>query len=472
MNRQIHGASSPAIQRRQGICGISATTAEKAGLDMKKSFCVIQACLNFFVPVLLCAVPGMLHAADSDWTRFRGPNGSGIAAGARPPTTWNESQNVKWKVALRGPGSSSPIVVGHRIFVTCWTGYGDGKENDPGKLNRHVICVDRVTGKELWVRDVPAESNVDFYSGYLQEHGFASHTPVSDGERVYVYFGKGGALAYDLDGTELWRVNLGSAANAKNWGSASSPILYQDKVIISASEESHAVYALDKKTGKELWKSEADSLEYSFGTPVLAEHAGRTDLLLNVPEELWALNPDTGKLRWFAETGLPGNIAPSVVCGDGVAYAFGGFPRLGAVGVRLGTKGNATTNVMWNSNNSTYIPTPVLQAERLFFASDAGFATCLDAKTGALIFKERLPGASATGRGKPFYAAAVLADGNVFAVSRYNGTFVFAAQPEFKLIAHNKLNDESQFNATPAISGRQMLVRSDRFLYCLESQVN
>ena len=150
--------------------------------------------------------------------------------------------------------------------------------------------------------------------------------------------------------------------------------------------------------------------------------------LLALPNELWALKPDTGELRWFADTGLPGNIAPSVVLGDGVAFAFGGFPRTGAVAVKLGGKGDVTTsNVVWTSNLSTFVPTPVLHEGRLYFASDAGFATCLDAKTGTLVFRERLPGAAASGRGgKPFYASAVLANRHVYAQSRRNGVFVFA----------------------------------------------
>lgn len=284
--------------------------------------------------------------------------------------------------------------------------------------------------------------------------------------------GKGGALAFDLDGKELWHINLGTEANAKNWGSASSPIVHKDLVIINASEESHCVYALDKKTGKEIWKAEGAALAYAFGTPVISEQGGQTDLLLSLPNELWAMNPDTGKLKWFAQTGLPGNISPSVVVGDGVAYAFGGFPRLGAMAVTLGGKGDVTqSNIVWTSNNSTYVPTPVLHEGRIYFASDAGFATCLDAKTGALIFRERLSGASASGRGgKPFYASSVLANGHVYATSRRNGTFVFAAQPEFKLVAQNKLaDDDTDFNATPALAGRQLFLRSNRALYCFET---
>lgn len=424
-----------------------------------------QPFLKGIVAALFLLAPIASHAQADDWAQFRGPNGAGVSPNAKPPTTWSDSQNVKWKTPLPGAGTSSPILVGSRIFLTCWTG------GNASPLQRQLVCLNHETGKILWSKSVKGEAQPDRYDGFMQEHGYASHTPVSDGERVYVYFGRGGALAFDLDGKELWRTNLGVESNAKNWGSASSPILYKDSIIINASEESHAAYALDKKTGKQVWKAEGGALEYIFGTPVVSEHSGRAELLLSLPNELWALNPDTGKLRWHADTGLPGNIAPSVVLGDGVAFAFGGFPRLGAVAVKLGGKGDVTkSNVVWTSINSTYVPTPVLHEGHLYFASDAGFATCLDAKTGALDFKERLPGAAASGRGgKPFYASAVLANGCVYAVSRRNGVFVFEAKPRFKLVAQNRLaGDDTDFNATPALAGRQLFLRSNRNLYCLE----
>ncbi|HSH94785.1 MAG TPA: PQQ-binding-like beta-propeller repeat protein [Roseimicrobium sp.] len=410
-------------------------------------------------------------AVTADWSQFRGPGGSGIAAGSKPPTAWSDSQNVRWKAQLPGPGTSSPIAVGDKLFVTCWSGYGASPSAArTAGLTRHLVCVQRSSGKILWSKAVQGEAQADSYDGFMQEHGYASHTPVTDGERVYVYFGRGGALAFDLDGKQLWKVDLGQSSNGKNWGSASSPVLYKDYVIVNASEESHAIYALDKKTGKQVWKAEGGGLEYVFGTPVMVTAEGRSDLVIALPNELWGMNPDTGKLRWYAETGLPGNIAPSVVAGDGVVFAFGGFPRTATVAVKTGGKGDVTkTHLLWSNNNSTYIPTPVLHEGRLYFASDAGFATCLDAKTGTLVYKERLPGASATGRGgKPFYASMVLANGNVYAVSRRNGTFLFEAKPQFKLVGQNTLSsDDSQFNATPAVVGNQMFLRSDRYLYCL-----
>lgn len=411
------------------------------------------------------------HAsAETAWTRFRGPNGSGVAADAQPPTTWSSTQNVQWKAALPGAGTSSPIIVGERVFVTCYSGYGDGQRGgDISKLQRALVCLNRADGKILWSSAVPATIPEDSYDGMLSEHGYATQTSVSDGECVYVFFGKSGAAAFDFTGRKLWQTSLGTDSNQKRWGSASSPILYKNFVIINASEEGHAIVALDKATGKEAWRATGDALQLSFGTPILVETEGRTDLVLAVPGELWALNPDTGKLRWFAETGLSGNIAPSVIAGDGMVFAFGGFPQLGAVAVRTGGKGDVTqTHIAWTSHNSSYIPTPVLFEGRLYVVSDAGFATCLDAKTGALIYKERLPGASATGRGKPFYASPVLANGAVYAVSRRAGAFLIAAQPEFKLLGQNRLEgDDSDFNATPAIAGRQLFLRSSHNLYCI-----
>jgi len=408
----------------------------------------------------------------ADWTRFRGPNGSGVAVDSQPPIAWSETQNLQWKTALPGPGTSSPIVVGSRIFVTCFSGYGDGSGGDPANLKRELVCVNHADGKILWSATTPAAQPEDNFSGFLTEHGYASQTPVSDGEHVYVFYGKSGAAAFDFTGKKLWQTSLGMNSNEKRWGSASSPILYKDFVIINASEEGHALVALDKRTGQEAWRATGNALEYSFGTPILMESGGRTDLVFAVPGELWGLNPDTGKLRWFAQTGLSGNLAPSVIAGDDMIFAFGGFPQLGAVAVRAGGKGDVTsTHIAWTSRDSSYIPTPVYVQGRLHFVNDAGFAVCLDAKTGKLLYKERLPGAASAGRGKPFYASVVLSHDAIYAVSRRNGTFVIAPEPTFRLLAQDRLaGDETDFNATPALAGPQIFLRSNRFLYCVGSR--
>ena len=268
--------------------------------------------------------------------------------------------------------------MGDRVFVTCYTGYGDGSAGaSPEKLARSILCVNRSTGKILWEKSTAAEVPEDPYSGFITEHGYASSTPVCDGERVYVYYGKTGVLAFDLSGKELWRVNVGKSSGNRRWGSAASLMLVGEKLIVNSSEESRSIRALDRKTGKELWKADADSLELSYGTPAMIESDGRADLVISVADEIWGLNPDTGKLRWFAQTGLPGNVSPSVIAVDGLIVTVGGYPKTGSVAVRGGGKGDVTkTHIAWESANSSYVPTPVAQEGKLYVVNDAGFATC------------------------------------------------------------------------------------------------
>ena len=408
----------------------------------------------------------------ADWPRFRGADGSGNAGDTKAPTTWSDAENVKWKAALPGPGSSSPIIWKNRVFVTCYSGYGNGSDGAMEKLQRHLVCLDRATGKVLWDKAVAAEMPEDSYSGFLTEHGYASSTPATDGERVFVFFGKTGVLAFDFAGKELWKVNVGKESGNRRWGSGASLVLSGSNVIVNASEESQSIRALDKTTGKEVWKAPSASLELCYSTPALVTTNDRTDLVLAVPSELWGMNPDTGKLRWFAGTGISGNVSPSIVAADGNIYVNGGFPRLGAAAVKAGGKGDVTDSaIIWSSQNASYVPSPVVSGGHLYVVNDQGFALCLSAKDGALVYKERIPGASATGRGgKPFYASAVLANGLVYAVSRQNGTFVFDASPTFKLVAQNKLaGDDSQFNGTPAIADGQLFLRSNRAIYCIEA---
>ena len=257
-----------------------------------------KSLIQMIVAVCPILLPAALHA---DWPRFRGPNGSGVAADDKPtPVKWSEKENLKWKVALPGAGVSCPIVVGERVYVTCYSGYGldRGKPGDQKDLKRHLVCLDRETGKTLWDKTVDPVLPEDPYTGMgVPEHGYASHTPVSDGQRVYVFFGKSGAVAFDLEGKQLWQTSAGTESDPRGWGSASSPILFKNLLILTASSESEALVALDSETGKQVWRAEAAGLNGVWGTPVLVKvDDSRTDLVIGVPNEIWGLNPETGKL--------------------------------------------------------------------------------------------------------------------------------------------------------------------------------
>jgi outer membrane protein assembly factor BamB len=401
-----------------------------------------------------------------DWPQFRGSNGDGISTDGPIPTKWDAAANLKWKADLPGKGSSSPIVLGDRIFVTCYSGYGEAPQTgDVEKLTRHLICVDKVSGKVLWTKSVANEAREDNYQGFITEHGYASSTPVTDGESVYAFFGKSGVYAYDLEGNELWNANVGTSSSNRRWGSAASLIVHGDAVIVNASEESRSIRALDRKSGKENWKTEADLLELAYGTPSVVKTGDRDLLVLAVPQEVWALNPSNGKLAWFCETSLTGNISPSVNSSGGTVYVYGGFQGAGSLAFKADGKGDITSSIAWNSRDSSYVATPVLHDDHLYWVDDKGVAFCADASTGKTVYRERL----VTGGGRPVYASPVLCDGKLFVPSRWEGVYVIAASPKFELLAQNRFpDDDSDFNGTPAISGKQMLLRSNKALYCIE----
>jgi len=431
--------------------------------------------LAFTCLLPLLVNPSALGEDDENfWPRFRGPNGTGIPTSASaenpPPLTWSENENLQWKLQLPGPGSSGPIISGDRIFVTCYSGYGtDAGSEDSADLVRHLIAVNRADGSIIWKHDIPNTIIEDPYRGYIQEHGYASQTPCTDGERIYCFFGKTGVVAFDWDGKELWRREIGSGSSPKRWGSATSPILHGDLLIVNASDEAETLFGIDTKTGDIRWKSEASSLAALYGTPVLHKvDDERTDIIVSVLEEIWGVNPETGNLRWFASNGIKGNASASAVTDGKTIVAFGGFPNTIGVGVKAGGKGDLTdSHNLWTTKDAAYMVTPLFHDGRLYWVSDSGIARCSDPLTGEVISEKRLPDtAGAGGRGKPFYASPVLVDGHVVSVSRTAGAFVLKADPDFELVRVNKIaGDDSQFNATPAVAPGQLVLRSDEALY-------
>jgi len=399
--------------------------------------------------------------AESNWPRFLGPNGRATSADSAIPLKWNEAENLKWKSPI-GAGSSSPIVWGDRVFVTSFSG-------EAGDVQRTLRCIDRATGKENWTFSVANEGSEDAYRGYITEHGYASSTPVTDGEMVYVFFGKMGVYALDFAGNEKWHEEVGKESSNRQWGSGASPVLHGNLLIVNAADEAQAVYAFDKRTGEQAWKSEAGGYELTYNTPtVVAKHK---ELVIAVPGELWGLHADTGKMKWYAETKLTGNVSPTTIVEGDKLYTFGGYRSSGShafpVGGNASGERDITGRQLWYARSSSYVATPLLHEGHLYWFDDRGMAFCTRASDGELVYRERVKGLSSGGR--PVYASPVLAGDHIYVVSRYDGTFVLPAKPEFKILAQNKFaDDDSDASGTPAIAGNELFLRTGKFLYCVK----
>ena len=413
------------------------------------------------VCIVFCGfVSNQAVGADSDRAEFRSPS---LNSDSAIPLTWSESENLKWKYELPGPGSSSPIVVNGKIFVTCYSGI-DQNNGNTDELTRHLICIDQTNGQKIWEKTVASFGPEDQYQGYLTEHGYASNTPASDGTHVYAFFGKSGVFAYDMDGNEVWQIDVGTDSSNRRWGSGSSLVLHENLLIVNSAEESRSIRALNKLTGEEVWKAEGSFLELAYSTPVvIPEH---NELVAAVPGEVWGLHLDTGKLKWYAETKLTGNISPCPIIDGDKVFVFGGYRSSGSHAFPINGKDDMTSKEIWYARSSSYVATPLLHDGHLYWIDDRGMAYCTDAENGEIVYRERVNGLS--GNGRPVYASPVRAGDRIYVVSRYEGTFVLPAKPQYEILAQNSFSsDESDASATPAVVGNNLFLRTGKFLYCI-----
>ena len=410
------------------------------------------------------------------WTDFRGPAVHGVQPDVTPPLEWSDDDNVLWKTDLPGPGASSPIVLGDRIYLTCYSGYGIDPEEpgDPADLRHHVLAVDRATGEIAWDVVIPTGRTEAARIVQIREHGFASPTLVSDGERLFAYFGKTGLIAVDLDGEIAWHESLGTFDSKDKqeerpadrtdlpilrWGAAATPVLHGDLVIVNASEESDSIRALRRDTGELVWKVESVKLEGSAVSPVLARSGDEAQLIVCPGGETWSLDPDTGEMLWTAETGTRGGLSPIPVCSKDLAVTFGGGRECFAF--RLDAA-DGEERLAWKGLN-TDIPSPGLHDGRILMVQTTGVAAAVKIADGEMEFRGRLPGRTGT-----IYAAPIVAGGRLYVVSRENGVYVYTADGKFELLAHNVLeSDTSLFHGTPAFVGDRLYLRSDTRLYAI-----
>jgi len=398
-------------------------------------------------------------AGSADWPFFRGPTGMGTSSSTGLPLTWSLDENIAWKAELPGAGASSPVTFRDRIYLTCYTGYfvpGD----DSGSLEdlkRHLLALNRADGKLVW--DTPVKAKLPEESR-IRDHGFAANTPAVDEDRVYAFFGKSGVFAFDHEGKQLWEADVGDKTNG--WGTSASPVLYKDLVFINASVESDSLIALDRKTGKEKWR--AGGIKEAWNTPlVVTAKSGRQELIVATQGKILAFDPDTGKDLWSCKTDITWYMVPSVIAHDGVIYALGGRSGVAALAVRAGGDGDVTeSHRLWKGDKGSNVSSPVYLDGHLYFMSDSrGTAYCMKAETGEVVYEQRLE------RAGQVYSSALLADGRLYYLTRDGKTYVLAAKPEFEQLAANELRDRSIFNGSPSVDGSRLLIRSDKFLYCI-----
>ncbi len=403
----------------------------------------------------------LLPAAAADWTQFRGPGGSGVSDAQGGPLRWSDTEGIVWKSDLPGPGASSPIVFGDRIFLTCYTGFGPGiTGGDLASLQRHLLGLDRASGRLLW--NTPVTPELPEQERIREDHGYATSTPVADAERVYVFFGKSGVFAFDHDGKQLWNTKVGSGLNG--WGSATSPVLHGELVLVNASVESSSLVALDRKTGREVWR--ANGIGDSWHAPALVTAPdGKTEVVAAMSKRVLGFDAATGAQLWACDTGIQWYMCPTPVVREGIVYLIGGRGPTVTMAIRAGGRGDVNaSHVLWKTGKGSNVPSPLLHDGHLYFAHEnLGIALCINAANGEVVYEERL----APNPGQ-IYASPVLADGRIYYLGRGGKAVVMAASPKLEVLADNTLEGgRGVFNDTPAFDGKRLLIRSNRALYCL-----
>ena len=388
-------------------------------------------------------------APAENWPAWRGPRGDGTSLEKNVPVTWSGTKNVVWKTAVPGKGHASPIVWEDRIFLV--TALKD-------KAQRLLLCLDRKSGKILWQRMIiesPSERIHKFNS-------YASSTPLTDGRKVYVSFLDRDRMfvdAYDFDGEKIWSVRPGVFASMH--GYCSSPILWKDKIIVNGDHDGPAyIVALDRYTGKTIWKTPRPNNTRSYCAPIIRHIDGRNQMVLSGSKCVASYDPDTGKQHWIIDGPTEQYVASLVYNGE-FLFMTCGFPELYMQLICPNGRGNVTkTHVVWQTDKDcSYVPSPIASGPYFLVVSDAGVATCIDAAKGGSLWRERLRGRHS--------ASLVSANGLVYFLSDKGVMTVVKPGAEFKVVARNELGEET--NASPAISRGQMFLRGDKHLFCIGS---
>jgi outer membrane protein assembly factor BamB len=441
---------------------------------------------------LLFAAAFLMGAASENdqahWPHWRGPSFNGMAPTAAP-TEFGDGKNVKWKVAIAGRGFSTPIIWGDRIFLT--TAVPTGKTSQPeaaaaapgsggpgrggpgggnpnsgagaGEEHRFVVmCLDRKTGKTLWEKTARVATP---HEGYHRAYGsYASNSPITDGKNLYVSFGSRGFYCYDLDGKLIWEKELGVQLRMRlQFGEGGAPMLFNNLLIQTFDQESDSfILALDKRNGKEVWRSKRDEVS-SWSTPFIADVKGRKQLIVSASNKVRAYEPQTGKVIWEI-AGLGSNVIPMPVQQGDVVYAMSGHRDPKLMAIRLGREGDLsnTDALIWSQTRGTsYTASPVLHDNKFYTLTDNGMLSCFNATTGEPYYhQKRLPNPD------NFKASPVGAGGKLYLASEGGVVTVIKMGEQFEILATNTFEDQF-FVASPIVAAGELFLRSKTHLFCV-----
>ncbi|MEW5978107.1 MAG: PQQ-binding-like beta-propeller repeat protein [Acidobacteriota bacterium] len=421
-----------------------------------------------FLSVMVLLVAAGVQAGN--WPSWRGPDGSGVTPETNLPLRWSATENVRWKATLPDRGNSSPIVWGDRVFLT------QAIEKEHRLM---VMCLNRADGRILWQSGPTHLEKAPTHP----TNPYASASPVTDGERVIAWFGSAGVYCFDYNGKELWHRDLGEQNH--QWGYAASPLIHEDYCFLNFGPgERTFLIALDKRTGRTIWKVDIPSVQPkertdgfagdrngvvgSWSTPIVVAANGRAELIMSFPEQVRAFDPRTGKELWVCQ-GLNPLIYSSPIYGEGVIVAMGGF--LGTtVAVKPGGNGNVTdTHRLWiRERNKNQLGTGVIHKGYFYVLDTPGIAECIELRTGKLIWQERVNGLGPTNES---WSSMVLSGDKIYILNQSGDTIILRASPQFELIAVNSIGAELT-NATLAVSEGQLYIRTHQNLWCIGNPIS
>ena len=422
-----------------------------------------------------------LSEYEKNWPQWRGPYATGVAPAGDPPVEWNESMNVKWKVEIPGKGHATPIIWGDQIIllsavqsdkkVDTEEQEEDQQENQwmsPTKtdyIHKFVVfSVDRNSGKIRWQTTVREELP---HSSTHQFGSWASGSPVTDGVNIFAYFGSHGLYCLNNDGKIIWERDFGQMEKAMSFGEGSSPLLFEDKIIVLRDHQGQStLHVLNKKTGEDIWKIKRDEPS-SWSTPFIVQYEGKTQIIANATNNVSSYDLVNGELIWEC-SGMTRNVIPMPVSENGMIYFMSGFRGSALIAIDLSkAKGNLTGSdaIVWKyDKNTPYTPSPVLMENKLYFLKvNNGYLSCLDAKDGKEYYSmQKLEGI------ENIFASPVGVKDRIY-ITGANGTFyVVKHGTDFEILSQNKLEDS--FHASPVVVGNNLYLRGFKYLYCISEE--